>query len=58
MADLLVKLYDIKDCPELIYELEKKDEEILWGIVTLLVPLFFIGADVLLVLNCLGINIA
>ncbi len=25
MADLLVKLYDIKDCPELIDELEKKD---------------------------------
>ena len=25
MADLLVKLYDIKDCPELYDELEKKD---------------------------------
>ena len=24
MADLLVKLYDIKDCPELIAELEEQ----------------------------------
>ena len=27
MADLLVKLYDIKDCPELIDELEEKEPE-------------------------------
>ncbi len=29
MADLLVKLYDIKDCPELISELEEKDIHII-----------------------------
>ena len=29
MADLLVKLYDIKDCPELIEELDKKDIHII-----------------------------